>query len=107
MSRLFVIALLIGVLGAIMASMKGRNPIVWFILGMAAPISLVVLLFLPSVNQRLVRTCPHCGRPIGERDTECSQCGRSTPVSINMVKCRSCGMMVPEESLCSNCGKSL
>jgi len=90
-----------------MASMKGRNAAVWFVLGMVAPVSLVILLFLPSLNQRPVRTCPHCGRPIGKSDTVCSQCGRSIPVSINMVKCRSCGMMVPEERLCSNCGKSL
>lgn len=100
-------ALVLGLVGAFLATVKGRSATVWFILGILAPISLVILLFLPSLNRREARVCPHCSRPIGEHDVVCSHCGRSIPISINMVKCPSCGVLVQEGRICEHCGSAL
>lgn len=98
---------MMGLVGAFIASIKGRNAMIWFILGMAAPVSLVILFFLPSVGHRAARACPNCSRPVNENDAVCPHCGKTIPVSIEMVKCPSCNMMVQQGRTCAHCGHAL
>ena len=74
--------LLFGALCAIIASFKYRNPIVWFAFGTWFVLaSLIVLLFLPRLHNRLCHycregvavdavACPHCQRDINTEEQE-------------------------------------
>ena len=74
--------LLMGALCAIIASFKNRNPVVWFSFGAWFVLaSLIVLLFLPRLHDRLcpyclegvamdARVCPHCQRDINSNIQE-------------------------------------
>lgn len=66
--------LLMGALCGVIAFFKNRNPIVWFALGMWFVLaSLVVLLFLPRLHDRL---CPNCREGIAIDATVCPHCQR-------------------------------
>lgn len=56
----------------IVATLKGRSVIIWTLLTLClSPVSLVVLLFLPSVKQ-----CPFCATSIPKQATVCGRCQR-------------------------------
>jgi drug/metabolite transporter superfamily protein YnfA len=66
--------LFIGALCAIIASIKRRNPIVWFAFGAwFVLISLIVLFFLPRLHNRL---CPYCREGVAVDASVCPHCQR-------------------------------
>jgi len=70
---IFVIAF--GVITGAVASSRGRNPVGWFLAGMAMFIvALPVLLILPRLDGQ---TCPHCGtRGLPLEASVCKACHR-------------------------------
>ena len=71
--------LLLGALCAIIASFKYRNPIVWFAFGAWFVLaSLIVLLFLPRLHNRL---CPHCREGVAVDASVCPHCQRDISTS--------------------------
>jgi len=108
MVRALLPFLLAGVVGALVASYKGRSPVAWFVISFLLPPAVVVLMLLPRGRpSRGARRCPHCAGMMGHEDAACPHCGRAVPVSIEMVKCPSCGVMVREAGRCEQCGKEL
>ncbi|MGE5894208.1 MAG: double zinc ribbon domain-containing protein [bacterium] len=108
MQRIFLLSLLAGIIGAFIASGKGRSAPLWFFICFLMPLSLLVLSFLPKrTAPKAGRECPHCGARINREDTVCPRCNRMVPVSITMVKCPSCEVMVQEKERCDHCGRPL
>lgn len=100
--------LLAGVVAAFLASRKGRNPVAWFFISFLVPPAILVLLFLPGGRASLGgKRCPHCAGAMRHEDATCPHCGKGVPVSIEMVKCPSCGVMVRDAGRCERCGKEL
>lgn len=106
MLRSLIIFLLAGLVGAIVADGKGRSKIVWFLICFLFPLSILILLVLPSQPARgKLKNCPECGRIIKEDEAACPHCRKEQP--INMVTCPSCGFVVRDEKICGNCGAHL
>ncbi len=71
--------LLMGVLAAIVAKVKGRNPVAWFALGSwFVLLALIVLAFLGRLHEAL---CPHCREPVSTEATVCPHCARDIAAS--------------------------
>ena len=89
MHRTLVIQILAGILGAYLASRKGRSALGW---GIAAfifpPLALIPAILPPVVKLENLRRCPNCSGPVFKEDDNCPRCGESMP--IDMVECRSC-----------------
>lgn len=106
MYRFIVFQVLIGILGAVIASKKGRNPLVWGLLCFIFPLLIFVIGMAPSVRSGgQTRPCPSCGKAIRASSTECGYCGKEMP--INLVRCRECGSFVPEKEYCMKCNRKL
>ena len=72
--------LFMGVLCGIIASLKYRNPIVWFAFGAWFVLaSLIVLLFLPRLHNRL---CPYCREGVAIDASVCPHCQRDISASM-------------------------
>lgn len=103
-TRYIVINLIAAAVGAYVAGKKGRNWAVWGILCFIFPLTLVIVLFLPSVLSRgVTKQCPECGRIIPHNAMTCDFCKRELP--IEMVQCPKCGKFVPEGQKCPDCDK--
>jgi len=71
--EMIIIWILMGIICAIIAQQKKRNAIGWFFLGAGfAIISLIVLLFLPTLEETM--PCPFCKEPIKKDATICKHC---------------------------------
>ncbi|GAB4388868.1 MAG: zinc ribbon domain-containing protein [Thermodesulfovibrionales bacterium] len=104
MYRLFLLSLVAGVIGAIVADRKGRSWVAWGLLCWAFPLLLVVLVFLrPALSPGATKRCPHCGEVIRHEATVCRYCKRELP--IEMVECPRCGKFVPAGERCPECGQ--
>lgn len=105
MTRVFIISLLAGLTGMILANSKGRNPYGWFLICFLFPLSALVLIFLPPLIPYEVKRCPDCGGTMSRDEVSCPDCKKDSP--IEMVTCSSCGVIVRQGSVCDNCGKPM
>ena len=68
----FILALFIGIIPAIIAKNKGKNPFLWYIYG--------VLLFIVALPHALIMKsnyqCPHCRSNIDPEATVCPRCSK-------------------------------
>ncbi len=105
-SRVVIIQLIAAAAGAVIARRKGRNWLIWAILGFIFPLSILILLVLPPVLARgLTKQCPECGSVIPQGSTVCKRCRQELP--IEMTRCPGCDKFVPEGSRCPECGHAL
>jgi len=106
MSRLLVLSLAAGVVGAIVADRKGRNRLAWGVVCALFPFALLLVVILPPVYSRgITKPCPYCGEIVRHGAASCSRCGKQLP--IEMVQCGNCGKYVPEGDYCPECNTSL
>ena len=76
MIRYIILAVVAGIVGAILARPKGRSPILWFILCAIIPLLIIAIAMLPSVVAKgFTKQCPHCAEIIKEDATRCKHCG--------------------------------
>jgi hypothetical protein len=70
------------VVGVIAAQTPGRDGVSWFFLSLLISplLSLIVLLVLPSPEQRTRRPCPHCAEPVLPAATVCPHCRLPLPI---------------------------
>jgi hypothetical protein len=106
MYRLFVLRLIAGLIGGVIAYKKGRGTLLWALLSaLFPPLIVVVLLLPPLLAPGRTRQCPYCARIVYRNDTKCRYCGRELP--IELVRCGACGSYVPDKEYCANCHKKL
>jgi len=76
MIRYVVLVVVAGIVGAILAQSKGRNPILWFILCALVPLLVIAVALLPSIVAKgFTKKCPHCAEVVKEDATLCKHCG--------------------------------
>lgn len=76
MIRYIVLVVVAGIVGAILAQSKGRNPILWFILCALVPLLVIAVALLPSIVAiGITKKCPHCAEVVKEDATLCKHCG--------------------------------
>lgn len=79
---ILIIALIFGVVGAVIASGRGRNAFGWFILCFLFPlIGLILLLLLPPLEGVLKeserKACPKCAEYVRKEALVCKHCSYS------------------------------
>ncbi|MBT9289586.1 zinc ribbon domain-containing protein [Prosthecodimorpha staleyi] len=87
---ILIFAIIFGILGAGIASGKGRNPLIWFVVCTLFPaIGLIILLFQSNLKADLakqlqaqrrqeqadLKECPRCAETVKLRATVCRHCG--------------------------------
>ena len=80
----WMLGLALVVVTPIIASKKGRSPVLWFILALIPVVGFVsfcVLLVLPHSEDELME-CPHCAEQIRIAANVCKHCGRDTFVAV-------------------------
>ena len=105
MTRVFIISLIAGLAGMVLANSKGRNPYGWFMACFLLPLSALVLLFLPPLITYDAKRCAECGGMMAVDSKTCPNCSKEMP--IEMVTCKSCGVIVRKSAVCDNCGKPM
>ena len=106
MYRFVIFEALIGILGSIIASKKGRNPLLWGLCCFIFPLLIFVIGLAPAiVKSGKTSQCPYCKHVLQESDTACRYCGKEMP--INLVKCGECGSYVPAKDRCMQCNRIL
>ncbi len=85
MVRYVLLLIIAGIVGSIIASRKGRSPMLWFFLCAIVPLLIAVIIVLPSLASKgYTKKCPYCAEIIKEDANFCKHCGREQP--IEMVK---------------------
>ncbi len=107
---IYLIAVVIGLVPAAIASNKGRSFLGWWIFGAALFIvALPCAIFIqPASAAGTQRPCPHCMATIPAAATVCSHCTREVPLGTRPIKCPACGTLnaVPADLSdwgCGNC----
>lgn len=78
MIRYFLLIIVVGIVGAVLARPKGRNPLLWFLLCAMVPLLVIAIVILPSiVSKGITKKCPHCAEVIKEDAFVCKHCGMS------------------------------
>ena len=76
MIRYFILIVVAGIAGAMLARPKGRSPILWFLLCAIIPLLVIAIALLPPVVAKgFTKRCPHCAEIIKEAATVCKYCG--------------------------------
>jgi hypothetical protein len=70
-----------GIIGALLAKNKGRNPVGWFFLSAFLWIPIFVVILLPPAREvpGKYRECPSCKEFVKWRATICKHCGKELP----------------------------
>ena len=90
MYRFVVLQVLVGILGSIIASKKGRNPFLWGLVCFIFPLLILVIGIAPAmVKTGKTRQCPYCSKVLPESATECRYCGKEN--EGDAVYCKNCG----------------
>lgn len=104
MARLYIVQLIAGIAGGIIAARKGRSVLFWVPLCFILPLLTIVVLFLPSLKAESAgRRCPNCSHHLSKHEDSCKHCGWQTP--IELVQCSKCGSFVSEHENCPTCGR--
>ena len=97
---------LVGLLAGIIASKKGRNPLLWGLVCFIFPLLILVVGIIPPlVKTGKTKQCPYCNKVIKESDSDCRYCGKEMP--INLVQCKKCGSYVPDKDYCMHCNQKM
>lgn len=106
MYRFIIFQALVGILGGIIASKKGRNPLLWGLLCFIFPLLILVIGIAPALlKSGKTKQCPYCGKALKASDAECRHCEKEMP--INLVQCKECGNYVPDKDYCMQCSRKL
>lgn len=105
-------ALIIGLLTGFVASLKGRNFMLWFGIGSWFVLAaLIILLFFPKLHDAI---CPFCREPVSIEASACPHCQKDIPpgqkiaTDAIIVLCPYCNAKNrKQDSTCINCGKPL
>ncbi len=85
MLRYVILFAIAGIVGSIIATRKGRSPILWFFLCAIVPLLIAVIIVLPPLASKgYTQKCPYCAEIIKEDAIVCKHCGRELP--IEMIK---------------------
>lgn len=71
----------LAIAGAMIASSRNRDAFVWFVVCACLPlIGLILVLAMPAyVDQKTLRTCPHCAEKVLKEAKVCKHCSRDLP----------------------------
>jgi hypothetical protein len=75
MVEFILLAAALGLIPAIVANKKGRNPIGWWLFGFALAIVAIPAVFL--VDDLTKKKCPDCRELVSRDAKKCRHCGRS------------------------------
>jgi hypothetical protein len=81
MYRYLIIAVICGIVGAIIARKKGYNHLLWFVACILVPLLILVLVLLPEkVSFGYSQKCPYCSEIIKIDAKVCRYCGNKVTV---------------------------
>lgn len=110
----FAVALLLGLVPATIASVKGRSFLDWWVYGAVLwPLALSHAIVVPkdwwAIERRQaaegLRKCPSCAEMIKPDAVVCRYCGRSVPPIEETRSCPDCHAEVPvDQPACPECG---
>jgi len=102
----FLIFVISGLAGALIANKKGRSTLRWGLICFFVPPAVFLLFFLPPVvAEGKTKRCPYCGHVLPSKDTSCKFCKKELP--IEMIRCTACGSFVPDKEYCIHCNRKL
>ncbi len=85
--EVIIVWILFGIVTAVAAAHKGRNPAVWFVTGLLlGPFGLILVLVMRRANSSgpqstvLMKHCPSCSDLVRADAIKCTFCGHVMPV---------------------------